>query len=96
MDRGRNPKLSSDFGGRVLKIEIPKDDDVRRLKDTLDQHNLGQSIAEWIEQHLDREPTNELIEAILGHIEACRIAGIYSIDITQAIKTHDQWSESQT
>ena len=54
MDRGRNPKLSSDFGGRVLKIEIPKDDDVRRLKDTLDQHNLGQSIAEWIEQHLDR------------------------------------------
>ena len=65
MDRGRNPKLSSDFGGRVLKIEIPKDDEVRRLKETLDQHNLGQSIAEWIEQHLDREPTNELIEAIV-------------------------------
>ena len=85
MDGGRNPKISGDFGGRVLKIEIPKDDEVRRLKETLDQHNLGQSIAEWIEQLLDREPTNELIEAILGHIEACRIAGIYSIDIAQAI-----------
>ena len=78
-----------------MKIEIPKDDDVNRLKETLDQHNLCQSIAEWIEQHLDREPTDELIEAILGHIEACKIAGIYSIDIIEAIKTHDEWSESQ-
>ena len=80
----------------MLRIEIPKDEDMNRLKDTMERHNLGQSIAEWIEQHLDREPTDELIEAILGHIEACRIAGIYSIDITQAIDTHDQWSESQT
>ena len=78
-----------------MKIEIPKDDDVNRLKETLDQHNLGQSIAEWIEQHLRREPTDELVEAILGHIEACRIARIYSIDITQAIKTHDQWIQSE-
>ena len=78
-----------------MKIEIPKDDDVNRLKETLDQHNLGQSIAEWIEQHLRREPTDELLEAILGHIEACRIARIYSIDITQAIKTHDQWIQSE-
>ena len=78
-----------------MKIEIPKDDDVNLLKETLDQHNLGQSIAEWIEQCLDREPTDELIEAILGHIEACKIAGIYSIDIIEAIKTHDEWSESQ-
>ena len=78
-----------------MKIEIPKDDDVNRLKETLDQHNLGQSIAEWIEQHLDREPTDELIEAILGHIEACKIAGSYSIDIIEAIKTHYEWSESQ-
>ena len=78
-----------------MKIDIPKDDDVNRLKETLDQHNLGQSIAEWIEQHLEREPTDELIEAILGHIEVCKIAGIYSIDIIEAIKTHDEWSESQ-
>ncbi len=79
-----------------MRIEIPKDDDVNRLKDRMEQHDLGQSIAEWIEQHLGRKPTDELIGAILGHIEACRIAGIYSIDITQAIEIHDQWSESQT
>ena len=80
----------------MLRIEIPKDDDMNRLKDTIEQHDLGQSIAEWIEQHLGREPTDELIEVILGHIEACRIAGIHSIDIMQAINTHDQWSKSQT
>ena len=80
----------------MLRIEIPKDDDINRLKDIMERHELGQCIAEWVEQHLGRESTDELIEAILGHIEACRIAGIYSIDITQAIKTHDQWSKSQT
>ena len=66
-----------------------------RLKNTLNQHDLGQSISEWIEEHLDREPTEELIGSILGHIEACRIAGIYTIDIIQAIEKHDQWSKSK-
>ncbi|DAC25558.1 MAG TPA: hypothetical protein HA330_04355 [Candidatus Thalassarchaeaceae archaeon] len=78
-----------------MKIEIPRDDDVDRLKDTINRHDLGQSIAEWIEEHLDREATEELIGSILGHIEACRIAGIYTIDITQAIEKHDQWSKSE-
>ncbi|GEM_PF-1624358 len=95
MDGRGNTELSGNLGGDGLKIEIPKDEDVERIKETIDQHDLGQSIEEWIERHLDREPTTELIEAILGHIEACRIAGIYSIDIAQAIKKHDRWSKSE-
>ena len=78
-----------------MKIEIPRDDDVDRLKGTIERYDIGQSIAEWIEEHLNREATNELIGAILGHIEACRIAEIYSIDIAQAIKIHDQWAETE-
>ncbi len=82
--------------GATMRIHIPNDDDADDIRKKTNWLQIGVGLRACLEKKLKIDVDDELLDALLKHFEACKLAGIEHIDLQQAIDFHIKWKEDST
>ncbi len=82
--------------GARMRIHIPNDDEADDIREKISWHQIGVDLRAWLEKKLGIEVDDELVDALMMHFEACKLAGIEHIDLQQAIDFHIKWKENSS
>jgi len=77
-----------------MKIRIPNDDESKDIRKILVGNDVGIGLKRWLKIHMDIDADDSLLEALMMHFEACKIAGMEFIDIEDAIEAHKRWQNN--
>ena len=76
-----------------MKIRIPNDDESKDIRKILVGNDVGMGLKRWLKIHMDIEADDALMEALMMHFEACKLAGLKFVDIEGAINSHKKWQD---
>ena len=74
-----------------MKIRIPDDDESKDIRKVLVRSDIGIGLKKWMKIHMDIDADDALLDALMMHFEACKLAGLEFVDIEVAIKAHNKW-----
>lgn len=74
-----------------MKIRIPDDDESEEIRKVLVRSDIGIGLKKWMKIHMDIDADDALMDALMMHFEACKLAGLEFVDIEVAIKSHNKW-----